>query len=49
MDDVQGDFLGPPQDTTPAAVMTNQHKKIRSFKSEENIHKNEDGPDYKFE
>ena len=25
--------------------MTNQNKKFRSFKSKENVHKNEDGPD----
>ena len=26
MDDVRGDFLGPPHDTTPAAVTTNKNK-----------------------
>ena len=45
MDDVWGDFLGSPNGTTPAAVITNQSKKVRSFKSKENTHKNEDGPD----
>ena len=26
MDDVQGDFLGPPHGTTPAAVIANKNK-----------------------
>ena len=26
MDDVRGDFLGPPHGTTPAAVMANKNK-----------------------
>ena len=26
MDDVRGDFLGPPQGTTPAAVIENENK-----------------------
>ena len=28
MDDVRGDFLGPPQGTTPAAVITNKIKSL---------------------
>ena len=36
MDDVRGDFLGPPLDTTPAAVIGNKLKP-RSFKSSEHI------------
>ena len=39
MDDVRGDFLAPTQGTTPAAVITNQNKMLRSSKSKENIHK----------
>ena len=31
MDDVRGDFLGPPLGTTPAAVITNKMK-LRFFK-----------------
>ena len=42
MDDVRRDFSVPPHGTTPTAVITNQTKKFRSFKSKENIYKNED-------
>ena len=42
MDDVRGDFLGPPHDTTPAAVIANKIK-LRSFKSSERINENGDG------
>ena len=45
MGDVRGDFLGPPHGITQAAVITNQNKTFRSFKSTENIHTNKDGPD----
>ena len=34
MDDVRGDFLWPPYGTPPAAVITNQDKKIRSWVKE---------------
>ena len=43
MDDVRGDFLGPPHGTTPAAVITNKNK-LRSFKSSEHNNENVDGP-----
>ena len=42
MDDVRGDFLGPPHGTTPASVIAN--KKMRSFKSSEHINEKVDGP-----
>ena len=42
MDDVRGDFLGPPHDTTPAAVIAKT--KLRSFKSSELIFQKGDGP-----
>ena len=29
MDDVRGDFLGPPHGTTPAAVIANKNKSCR--------------------
>ena len=45
MDDVRGRFLGLPHGTTPAAVTTNPNIKMSSFKSHENIQKNEGGPD----
>ena len=45
MDDVRGRFLGLPHGTTPAAVTTNKNIKMSSFKSSENIQKNEGGPD----
>ena len=41
---MRGDFLRPPHGTTPSAVITNKNKKLRSFKSKENIRKAEDGP-----
>ena len=31
MDDVRGDFLGPPHGTTPAAVITNKIERFESF------------------
>ena len=34
-----GRLLQPPHGTTPAAVIANKTKKLRSFKSQENIHK----------
>ena len=43
MVDVRGDVLRPPHGTTPAAVKTNKIQKLSSFKSNENIHKREDG------
>ena len=46
MVDVRGDVLRPPHGTTPAAVKTNKDKKMSSFKSNENIHKKEDGSYY---
>ena len=44
MVDVRGDVLRPPHCTAPAAVKAN--KKMSSFKSNENIHKMEDGSCY---
>ena len=41
MDDVRGRFLGLPHGTTPAAVTTNKHIKMSSFKCSENIQKKE--------
>ena len=38
MDDVRGDFLGPPHGTTPAAVIANKNK------TDEHIFENGDGP-----
>ena len=46
MVDVRGDVLRPPHGTTPAAVKSNIKSEMRSFKSNENIHKKEDGPYY---
>ena len=43
MVDVRGDVLRPPHGTTPAAVKANKIQKMSSFKSNENIHKREDG------
>ena len=40
-----GDVLRPPHGTTPAAVKANKIKE-NSFKSNENIHKKEDGSYY---
>ena len=45
MADVRGDVLRPPHCTTPSAVKANK-KKMSSFKSNENIHKKEDGSYY---
>ena len=36
MDDVQGDFKGPPHGTTPAAVIANRNK-LRTFNSNKHI------------
>ena len=46
MVDVRGDVLRPPHGTTPAAVKVNKIQKFSSFKSNENIHKREDGSYY---
>ena len=46
MVDVRGDVLRPPHGTTPAAVKSNIKSEIRSFKSNENIHKKEGGSRY---
>ena len=46
MVDVQGNILRPAHCTTPAAMMANKNKKMSSFKSNENIHKKEDGSYY---
>ena len=46
MINVRGDVLWPPHGTTPAAVKSNKNKKMRSFKSSENIHKKEGGSYY---
>ena len=46
MFDVRGDVLRPPHGTTPAAVKSNTKSEMRSFKSNENIHKKEDGSYY---
>ena len=46
MVDVRGDVLRPPHGTTPAAVKANEIQKLSSFKSNENIHKREDGSYY---
>ena len=43
MVDVRGDVLRPPHGTTPAAVKSNKNQLMRSFKSNENIHKKEGG------
>ena len=45
MVDVRGDVLRLPHCTKPAAVKVNK-KKMSSFKSNENIHKKEDGSYY---
>ena len=46
MVDVRGDVLRPPHGTTPAVVKANKIQKLSSFKSNENIHKREDGSYY---
>ena len=43
MVDVRGDVLRPPHGTRPAAVKSNIKSEMRSFKSNENIHKKEGG------
>ena len=45
MHDVRGRFLGLPHGKIPAAVTTNKNIKMSSFKSSENIQKEEGGPD----
>ena len=44
--DIQGDFLGPPYDRTPAAVIAAENQN-RSFKSSEHIEKG-NGPSHSF-
>ena len=46
MVDVRGDVLRPPHGTIPAAVKSNIKSEMRSFKSNENIHKKEGGSYY---
>ena len=46
MVDVRGDVLRPPHGTTPAAVKSDIKSEMRSFKSNENIHKKEGGSYY---
>ena len=46
MVDLRGDVLRPPHGTTPAAVKANKIQKLSFFKSNENIHKREDGSYY---
>ena len=46
MVDVRGDVLRPPHGTTPAAVKSNIKSEMRSFKSNEKIHKKEGGSYY---
>ena len=43
MDDVRGDVLGPPQGTTPAAVIANKIK-LRSFKNSKHINEKREEP-----
>ena len=43
MDDVRGVFLGPPQGTTPVAVIANKDK-TEILKSSEHINEKRDGP-----
>ena len=43
MDDVRGDFLGPPHGTTLAAVIANKMI-LRSIKSSEHVNEKGDGP-----
>ena len=43
---VRGDVLRPPHGTTPAAVKSNKKSEMRSFKSNENIHKKGGGSYY---
>ena len=46
MVDVRGDVLRPPRGTTQAAVKSNIKSEMRSFKSNDNIHKKEGGSYY---
>ena len=46
MVDVRGDVLRPPHGTTAAAVKSYIKSEMRSFKSNENIHKKEGGSYY---
>ena len=48
MDDVRGDFLGPPHGTTPATVIAKKRKKVSFFKSSDDINENENGPYHGF-
>ena len=43
MVDVRGDVLRPPHGTTPAAMKSDIKSEMRSFKSNENIHRKEGG------
>ena len=43
MDDVRGDFLGPPHGRTPAAVIAIKLK-VSSFKGSDDIYENQNGP-----
>ena len=44
MDDVRGDFLGPPHGTTPAAVIANKIQRFDPLEAEK--HSKEDSMDY---
>ena len=44
MDDVRGDFLGPPHGTTPAAVIANKYKGLILWKQQK--HSKGDSMDY---
>ena len=46
MVDVRGVVLRPPLCTTPAAVKANKNIKMSFFKSNENVHKKENGSYY---
>ena len=48
MVDVRGDVLRPPHGTTPAAVKSNIKSEMRSFKSNEKIHKKAGGSYQKY-
>ena len=48
MDDVRGNFLGPPHGTTPAAVIANTNRKVSYFESNENTHRQSMGHIAKF-
>ena len=42
MDDVWGNYLGPPHGTTPAAVIANKNIKVNSFESNETLRQSVD-------